>query len=198
MEVLPDMFSSLVLASYWQEEGNRVSVWPETQHRLCGCALKHLCAALPTEEHVGGNGLRVCKLLPGLAGLGHGGRHLRFSSAGESGTERRETDSSSEHPVKRPEQTRSGGGAAPLPLSDRLNAGDGDLLLRLLLLQSPGGGEGGGPSLRVPPGPESVSHCERVVLVSANGRVLISTNQTGTGRRPERRGGGVLTSGVRR
>lgn len=71
------------------------------------------------------------------------------------------------------------GAAAPLPLSNWLNAGDGDLLFRLLLLQSPGGGEGGGPSLRVPPGPESISHRERVVLVSANSHVLIPTGPNG-------------------
>lgn len=45
----------------------------------------HLSAALPTEEHVGGDGLRVGELLPGLAGLGHRRRGVGFPPAGESG-----------------------------------------------------------------------------------------------------------------
>lgn len=52
-----------------------------------------------------------------------------------------------------------------IPLSDWLDAGDGEFLLGLVLLQSPGGGERGGAAVGVPPRPEAVSHRERVVLV---------------------------------
>lgn len=69
-------------------------------------------------------------------------------------------------------------GKTCVPLSDRLDAGNGDLLFGLLLVQRPGGTEGARASIRVPTGPKTVSHCKRVVLVSARTHTYSSLQNT--------------------
>lgn len=93
MEVLPDRFSSLVLASYWQRKEIK-SKYAEKQYKVISVwalsvkkksVLMHLDTALPTKKHVWGNGLCICKLLSGLTWLWDSSWRLCFSSAGKSG-----------------------------------------------------------------------------------------------------------------
>lgn len=170
MEVLPDMFSSLVLASYWRR-GEKSGQPAATRsfdfvdaHRSTSVLLSRPKNMSEEMAFAFANFCRASLDSDTAAGTS---AFLLLGSLGRK--ERRIPRLNIQHSdLNKPGAVAV---AAPLPLSDRLNAGDGDLLFRLLLLQCPGGGEGGGPSLRVPPGAESVSHCERVVLVSANSRV---------------------------